>query len=267
VASTSTPLPVEQGGYFRLVSLVTSKRGREKIALTAISATGRTVAILTKRKFWVFNTRPVGLACIGEFTNGNVFRYAFNDKLLKPQNPIPHNFKVSQFTCVALSDKYLAVGAPGRVMSFILEGSHAGRWVVSDELPDARTLIEKLRFSASGRHLLAVLTVENESSGSKALFYSTNSFEKRHLERADLIQPKADEVVMNLGSSRPSGAAFSSKGTSVAICTTHSGATASIVLLREINATWTLWGIVKVPVFAAHDLHDRYGHGLTGISL
>src|SRR5271169_2130819 len=133
-------------------------RLKDKIELTAISPTGHKVALISKRKFWIFGTSPVDTICTGEFTRGGTtFQYARGDQQLEIQHPIM-DVNVLAFSAVALCDQYLVIGTPGHVMIFIVHGEFVGRWVASYRTTyDEHASIERLTFSRDSAQLLALL--------------------------------------------------------------------------------------------------------------
>jgi hypothetical protein len=223
---------------------------RDKIEMTAISPTGRKVALLSKRKFWVFNTRPVTLICVGEFIKGGtIFQYASGDRRLETQHPII-NVNVSTFSAVALSDRYLAIAAPGRVMVFIIENEFSGRWVVSYQTTyDQRASIERMAFSGDGEQLLALLRAAiGHSSQVRSLTFHSGLFPKEKIGRNEPDRPQIQEVIFenDWDLYRPTGVAFSLEGTLAAICTSHSGYRAGIQLLRRADTgLWSALGALE----------------------
>ena len=223
------------------------------------------MAVLSSRKFRVFDSDPVSLICAGDFGRaGDTFQYSLKDETLEFQFPTPEIFKVSEFTASALSTRYLVIGAPGRVMAFIVEGSLAGRWVISYKYPkDPNALIEKLTFSGDEKELLALLRAEMDgSSQTVALMFSTD---KRELP----TEPSPQEIIFEKwGSYRPTGVSFSTGGIMVAICTTPSDYLAGIQLLKkEETGNWILGELQNFPVFRETERREWTGHGFTGISL
>jgi hypothetical protein len=271
---TLTPIPTSVELY-QLRNLATKQKIPSKVELKVISAPGDKVAVLSKRRFWVFDTTSqVTLACAGQFTNGkHAFQYGLNDNKLETQHPVPNKYKISDFSCAALSTVYLAVGCPGRVMTFIVKGDQAGRWVTLNEFEDKDALIEKLTFSTDGKQLVALVRIETGNiHQSKALIFSTDEFPKDQLERKynkKPTKPTASEVELeNWQSYRPRVVAFSSRGTMVAICTNYVQYTARIQLLKKLDSSWSLWGkFHTVQVFPPHDQRDWHGLGITGMSL
>jgi hypothetical protein len=268
--STKTSLPLSKLMFshsttHQLLKILGSKlKKREVIELTAISSTGRTIALLTSHKFFIFVSSPtdqISLSCEGDFESKKQFKYAPRNSPLSTQTPKPDKFKMSEFSCVALTDTYLAIGVNGKVLIFTLEGEHAGRWICSDEIDQA--VLEKLQFSTDGQRLLAFMRVEMYQ---KVRFYSTANF---------AVSPVGTEKVVRASSSEevewewdrehsPSDVTFSRNGLMVGICTTHcSNLTAEIRVLKCIDSRWQVWGTRKVQVMAP----DRRGVGFTGISL
>lgn len=251
------------------------RRIPERVELKEISASGNKIAVLGKKTFWVFNTHTLSFACFGDFTNGkDAFQYATKDGTLQTQHPIPLEHKVSRFTCAALSDTYLAVGCNGRVMAFVLEGKHAGRWIVLESFDDKEAPVEKLSFSADGAQLIALLKVASGVSHQfKAVIYSTSSFPQDNLDRKKPIRPESTNVLLKDWQTYcPRGVAFSSQGTLVAICTNYVRSrdrlSAGIQLLKknEDDGSWDLWGpfdIVKLP----YNDDTAWREGFTGLAL
>ena len=245
-----------------------------KILLKAISPEADKIAVLSKKMFWVFSLNPgVILNCIGEF-NANRWRptltylYASEDSDPKTQFPIPDTFQISDFSCTALSSGYLAIGCPGQIMTFIVVGSHRGRWVTSNIFGnrDNCVLVERLVFSPDGRKLFSLVKME---SGFKALIYSTDQFPRHSFERLNNVKPvaaAASEISLE-GLHllyRPSGVAFGWECTMVAICTSHVDSRALIIILREMGNGWQVWYLARIVVC---DPTQLYGEGFTGISL
>lgn len=237
--------------------------------MTAISASGEKVAVLTEKRYRVYNTNPVSISCTGDFTSKPIFRYSVKEGILKEQSPY-EKCDVSEFSCIALSDKYLAIGAGGRLLVFIVVGECAGRWVCDDS-SHADASFEGLKFSDNGEDLLALLRVESANDDYmyeySALIYSTAGFPGDNLERQSPVHPKHyRQERLWPWEYKPTDFAFSPKGTRIAICTTYSGQNAKIGLLRKIGSTWKLWDLKEVQVFEKTQT-SWHGKGLTGISL
>lgn len=278
-STTSLPSPKSHSkseqNDLRSVAPSGVRRIPERVELKEISASGNKIAVLGKKSFWVFNTHPISFVCFGDFTNGrDAFQCATKDGTLQTQHPIPLEHKVSRFTCAALSDTYLAVACNGRVMAFVLEGKHAGRWVVLDSFEDKEAPVEKLSFSADGTQLIALLKVASGVSHQfKAVIYSTSSFPQDHLDRKKPIRPESTDVLLkDWHTYCPRGVAFSSQGTLVAICTNYVRSkdrlSAGIQLLKKKEDTdsWDLWGpfhIVKLP----YNDDTAWREGFTGLAL
>lgn len=247
-------------------------KAKGDIRMTAISASGHLVAVLMAGKFWIFRSIPVTLVCVGVFRKA-VYHYAKKDSILTPQIQAPKNF--SEFSCVALSDEFLAVGVDGMVLIFVVQDCHCGQWVVCNEIHNARQVL-KLQFSADGIQLAALIqTDEGEEIFQKVIIYFTASFPKTSMEgfRSQMINgqtklaPNYVEVRWKWNLiHRPTAMTFSMAGTMIAISTTHSEAMSEILILRENNNVWQLWGVQAVRVFT-HDPTTWHGSALMGISL
>lgn len=264
------PLPLSKLMYshstnHQLVKLLGPKlKRREAIELTSISPTGRTIAILTSHKFFIFVLSPtntLSLSCEGEFESKKLYKYSSGTGPLAAQTPKLDKFKVSHFSYVAVTDTYLAVGADRKILMFILEGDKAGRWICWEE--NEHAVLEKLQFSMDGKQLLAFMRVEDYQ---KVCVYSTAAFPLSAGRTEKVVRMSCSEEVEWEWDREhsPSDIVFSKCGTMVAICTTHcSNLTAEIRILKRIQSRWQVWGTRKVQVMA----YDRRGVGFTGISL
>lgn len=234
-----------------------------------MSSTAKTVAIFTKSKFWVFDTKRVSLLMRGVCDKRSPYKFAAGAASLDLQRPPTEKFATSSFSCVALSDEYLAISAKDKVMVFATRGVHAGRLLVSDHIPKAG--ITKLCFSHDGTQLVGLVVVDDRISYEEARIYSTDTFGPRpNVDRPDILNTN-DISLSKVTWDRdfvhsPSGLAFSEYGNMVAICTTHSKAQAQIRILKREVATWRNWGIKEVTVHTA-DHREWHGLALTGISL
>jgi WD40 repeat protein len=212
------------------------------------------------------------LKCAGMFEKKGIlskertFKYAVGNDVFIIQRP-QRIGKVSAFTCIAASDKYVAIGSNGRVQVFIIDGKFAGRWVYSDDISNG--VINKLCFSPDGRQLVALLVYGNNNI-EEARIYPADRFPNGDLERTEvagvnLLKPVPiqweHDFIHN-----PSGIAFSSNGKMVAFCTSHSNRKAKIRILKKEEATWRHWGSEEIIIFGT-DHHDWTGGGFTGISL
>lgn len=170
-----------------------------------------------------------------------------------------------------MSDEYLAIGTKEKIMIFCVSGDHAGRWIACDDITKAA--ITKLTFSVDGSQLVALVVVDDKETYEEARIYMANQFWSLKPEdkvRA-VIRRQADLNPACVKWQRdfvhsPSGIAFSTKGTMVAICSTHSKARAEIRILKKEVSTWRSWGIGEVTVHTA-DHRDWHGLALTGIAL
>jgi hypothetical protein len=263
-------LPQTEGFFQLLKSPIMKKDINAKVSLTAISATGQKVAVLTEKHFFVFATDPiVYFVCGGEFFKHTDFKYESLNRQLNFQHPTPDKFKVKEFSSVALSDSFLAIGVPGKVMVFYLNGDHAGRWVFCDSM-DSGIGVERLKFSRSGKELLALLQFEKDAGiDIKAKIYNTEDFPTSKLERRKPAPPiNFVEVQWSCDNMHiPSAAAFSTDGNMIAICTSRCGPHAQIQLLKRFDSGWKRWKVETIKVFPTDDRRDWYGDGLTGISL
>jgi hypothetical protein len=211
------------------------------------------------------------MVCSATFDSKRVFKYGSQETAPTTQHPAPDKFQVSSFSCVALSDEYLAIGTKEKIMIFSVNGDHAGRWLACDDIKKAA--ITKLTFSSNGSQLVALIVVDDKDTFEEARIYMTNQFwplrgedrrravirRQRDLNPAEIKWPR--DFVHS-----PSGIAFSREGTMIAICTTHSKARAEIRILKKEVATWRSWGIREVTVHIA-DHREWHGLALTGISL
>lgn len=197
--------------------------------------------------------------------------YKFAAGGVKPdfQRPQTEKFATSSFSCVAVSDEYLAIGSKEKVIVFATRGAHSGRLLVSDHI--AKATVTKLRFSDDGIQLVGLVVVDDRNTYEEARIYSTDTFGSNlKVDRPGVLDTNHISFT-KVGWNRdfvhsPSGLAFSKQGDMVAICTTHSKAQAQIRILKREVATWRSWGIKEVTVHIA-DHREWHGFALTGISL
>ena len=197
-----------------------------------------------------------------------VYKYAAGNAKLDVQRPNTGK-AASSFSCVALSDEYLAVGTKEKIIVVATRGRYAGRLLVSDEIPKAA--ITKMCFSNDGTQLVALVLIDDKESYEEARIYNTNAFRPRStVDRPNVLLSKDLDITERKWTRdlvhSPSGIAFSRKGDMVAICTTHSGGRAVIRILKKEVSTWRLWGIKEVAVHIV-DHREWHGLALTGISL
>lgn len=199
----------------------------------------------------------------------SVYKYAAGNGKLDVQRPSTGNVTASSFSCVALSDEYLAVGTKDKLIVVATRGKYAGRLVVSDEIPKAA--ITKMCFSNDGTQLVALVLIDDRESYEEARIYNTNAFRPRStVDRPNVLLSNDLDITERKWTRdlvhSPSGITFSRKGDMVAICTTHSGGRAVIRILKKEVSTWRLWGIKEVAVHIV-DHREWHGLALTGISL
>ena len=246
--------------------LLDKKQTKAKIILTAISASGLAVAILSKKIFWVFSPEAFSLICSGSLETKGTYKYATSKRDPQLQFPIQSKFDVPSFSCTALSDHHLAIGAGGKIMVFAVNGDYTGRWLIKDDVVDASIL--KLAFSSSGKRLVALLSFHGVAPRDEAWIYSTEEFQRGDGRfPLSTVTPLAEVRWTRDYSRLPSDVAFSWDETMVAICTTLSKGNAQIRLLKKgLNSDWRVWGIRDVPVGPGR-YRGSYGLGLSGISL
>lgn len=233
----------------------------------AISPSGRKVAMLTLKQFWVFNVNPLSLACTGQFVKKNAFKYGKNEVIVE-QLPLPDKVSQVEFACAALNDEYLAVGVKGNILAFLVHGDYRGRWVFRHEIKEE--IVLSLQFSGDGSHILSLVGgSEDGKEYEKVLLYSYKDFPRHDLERAVPVSFEPFQIQWQTELTRRSkNATFSRNGLMVAIYTNFSGSNADIRLLaRTENSNWVNLGVRSIQVFQRNDPMDRHGKGLTGISL
>jgi len=248
----------------------------DRTKFTAISTNGQNLALLTDETFRIFDTTqsPISLACMGRFVSkGTDFQYLHPSREMESQVPLPdEQFEIGKFSCVAISNEYLAIGCKGRMMIFIIEGEHAGRWVC-DAIHDSTTFMEKLEFSADGRTLLALLRSQSSSPvlGSQsieALIYSTENIQKEDIIRQSPVTPTpevAPALKWNWDFATPTGIAFSGNGMTVAVSTAaNAQGAAKISLLQKVGSEWKYLQSQSVEVLGSVEKH---GKGITGMAL
>jgi hypothetical protein len=238
-----------------------------------MSGNGRKLALLTEEVFRIFDTKsPVRLVCMGQFVDkGTHFKYSHPGGEMKSQVPLPaEKFEIGKFSCVALTNEYLAIGCKGRMVIFIVDGEHAGRWICY-ALHDPTTWMEKLEFSADGRTLVALLRSQSgttSGSQSKALIYSTENIQKEDIERQIPVPPTpevAPTLTWDWEFDAPTSIGFSGDGMTIAISsTTNAQGVAKIRLLKKVASEWKYLGSQPVDVFGSV---ERHGKGISGLAL
>ena len=156
-------------------------------------------------------------------------------------------------------------------MIFSLMGGYAGRWVCN-AIYDSNTWVEKLKFSADGRLLLALLRSSSSTAKSgyqsKALIYSSENIPKENLARQSpvIISPEeAPSLQWDWEYDEPIAVAFAGDGMTVAVATTHNAeGVAKIRMFKNVLTEWNYLGAEPVQMF---DSVGRYGKGITSLSL
>jgi hypothetical protein len=234
----------------RILKLLDAIQPKPTIQLVALSASGRTVVLLSQYSFWVFESR------FGTLINSRVSPKEKKEK--KKSKGFKRTSKESSsqvpdraFHCAALSDKFLAIGVDDMIMVFAVEeGSNTDRAIFSDEFECINP--ERLKFSANGEQLAGVLRDTGEDR-TQVLIYSTADFSE---------SPSA--IIWEDSPYSPNDVAFSTDGNMIAICSSPSGSSAEFRILRKFNEEWREFLVQEEVLFGKK---DNVGLGFTGITL
>lgn len=242
----TVPTPINAKFY----SLLDEIKPKPTIQLVALSASGRTVALLSQYSFWVFETRFGDPVCSRvspkEKPKEKKKTKGFGRRSKEPST----QYYDRAFHCAALSDKLLAVGVDDMIMVFSLEeGSNLEQPVFCDEFD--HTNPERLKFSPNGEQLVGVLQDMGDDR-TQVLIYSTAPFSD------------PSEITWEDSPYSPNDVAFSADGTMIAICFSPSGSTAEFRILRKFKEDWREFLVQEVELFGKN---DKVGLGFTGITL
>jgi len=174
----------------------------------------------------------------------------------------------SGFSCAALSDSHIAVGAKDTVLIFAIQGEVPGRWVCVANVKGAAR-IEKLAFSPNGGELVALFSLAKNDDGKnvQAIIYSTSEFTTDSDEKVKSLDGFI-AATWKFSICEIPDAAFSSDGKRIAVATYHDNDGKSHVHLlsrRNSQKTWRNYGRpLELKVLNKKSSNSR---GITGISL
>lgn len=111
--------------------LCTNKLYKSRCNANAVSRSGRFVGWFGRNEYSIFETtgREPSLICTGKFEKGH-YCYGRTKSTLKQFD----KQKISDLSCAALSDVYIAIGTSGALLVFSIKGERAGRGSVSGTL-------------------------------------------------------------------------------------------------------------------------------------
>lgn len=247
--------------------LCTTKLFNLKCNANAVSRSGRFVGWFARNEYSIFETsgREPSLVCTGKFKKGH-YSYGRTKPALKQFD----KQKISDLSCAALSDVYIAIGtsgigASGALLVFSIQGERPGKWLCLGDVGAAG--IERLTFSPDGEELFALLMTNDGHQ--KAIVYSTSEFAR---------DPRvSDDVVPRLSSVKAvtewknsiceiPATVFSDDGGMIAICTSHdnNGRSQVRLLKKDLKKGWRRCGEpIPLVVLRTNDSSP----GMTGISL
>jgi len=233
----------------RTYSLLDSIDPKPTIHLVAISASGRTVTLLSEHSFWVFETRYGTLICSRVHPKDRKKTKEKTKGFMRKSKDPPFPYHDRTFHCATLSDKLLAVGVNDMILVFsIEEGSNTEHPIFCNEFDCTNP--ERIRFSANGEQLVGVLRDTGEDR-TQVLIYSTAAFH----DPAEVIWED---------SYSPNDVAFSTDGNMIAICSSPSGSRAQFRVLRKFNEEWLELLFQEEQLFGKN---DKVGLGYTRITL
>lgn len=172
------------------------------------------------------------------------------------------------FSCAALSDLHIAIGANDSVLIFAIQGESPGRWLSTACMKESQ--IEKLTFSPKGDELVALFRTKDEDGKSchKAIIYSTSEFaaDSRHSDGKAKALEGFYAAKLKYSVCDIVDAAFSNGGDRIAVATDHNSNSISHIHLIRRNQQM-VWRKDGPPLpLKVLDRRDA-SRGLIGVSL
>lgn len=287
-------LPVSSVGAFTLwqapftlllpVPEVRGLRQKYRIIATCVSGSAETVGVVGKRDFRVYSMSSIEASkaprCVGILESSGSFRFVGYGQQLRSQQLLFKGSQRIEFTCAAISDHYLAVGAAqGYLILFgIRDGDRmCGVCHFIDEGHNG--IPRKVLFDQEGAELAALFVQYN--SGKEIWKFSHVG--NLPIPASDTIPPSHRlpltsefhlDMVVQVDGNRGSelytyttrDAKFSSNGKFVT-CTNHIRGTALVSIFRkEDHGRWKVWGRHQIITHSL-DNWDENCLGFTGVSL
>jgi hypothetical protein len=260
---------------------------------TCASASGETVALVSKHEFWVYRLSTTSFLqdslrpkFIGKFENDGDFKCGLGAYQLKSQGHIMSDNRKREFEVAATTDSLLVIGTAesGCLLFFSITDRHnsssegEGKCTLKEEHTD-RT-IRKLFFNGDGSEL-AVMFYLPTSRQEICRVYSVgllplNTSSSLSVPKLD-CRPDCDfDLKMTYQTYQipqityrytPRDATFSSDGSKIVICTNHDtdGSTLVYILVKIDHNRWQ-WVRDRV-LMQRLDTSDMACLGYTGVSL
>jgi hypothetical protein len=262
-------------------------RGNPQTVATSVAGSGETLAIVEESEYRVYkvdgnrngNIKP---KCVGKFERNGVYKAGLDGPQARSHGQIMSDKKKRDFSCAAVSDNLLAIGASGGTFLIfsIGDGEQAlGKPIFKLEQPDRS--VHKVIFNQQSTELV-VLSSGRGTDTEFCQFYSVGQFpivtsprkmSFGHEAKSDFTadcELSLDLTYQGNNEIYPftlQDAKFSEDGRKLIAITTHSHGCAMVYLMRKNeHEQWGLWGSDRI---IAHrlDSWDEDCLGFTGVSL
>ena len=263
------------------------KRPKNPLTASSASASGKTIAILWEKEFWVYKVSDhpfsVHFRYVGNVDRKGLFHGGIDPEQLRPAGSILNDELKDGFSCVSVSDDLLAVGKEGSgsvLFFYVGDGAVAG---YSFTLPHNGRIVRKLLFNPDGSELAMIFTASELPRTEKARdichIYSVpplkqiatqNSRQGQQLEPLPLATLWLDTTYdseKDTYTYETRHARFSLDGNKLVFCTNHNHGSALVfILFKDKNTNeWEVWG--RYCLINRMDNWDNDCLGFTGVSL
>lgn len=256
------------------------------VVATSVAGSGETLAIVEENEYRVYKLSGSRYAtlkpkCVGKFERNGVYKAGLDGPQARSHGHVTNDQKKREFTCAAVSDNLLAVGATGGIFLIfsIGDGEQAlGKPIFKLEQPNRS--VQKVIFNQQSTEIV-VLSSARGSNTEFCQFYSVGQFpiitSQRKMSGLEARQDFSPDCELQLDMTYTGekgiypftlqDAKFSEDGRKVIAITTHIYGCAMVYLLRKDEGErWRCWGSDRV---IAHrlDSWDEDCLGFTGVSL
>jgi hypothetical protein len=252
------------------------------VVATSVSGSGETLAIVEENEYRVYKTGARGPTikskCVGMFDETGRYLSGLDRPQARVHGHIMQDRRKREFTCAAVSDNLLAVGASGGIFLLFSIGDgeqSLGKCVFKLERPEH--IIHKVLFNAENTEL-AVFSSKRGSNVETCQFYAVGLFhvvttQRRSSETGNYLTDC--EVTLDMTYRVQDDvypytlrdAKFSSDGSRLVACTNHIHGSAMVFLMAKNDlGQWEDWGRDQI-VIRGLDNWDNDCLGFTGISL
>jgi hypothetical protein len=262
-------------------------RGNPQVVATSVAGSGETLAIVEESEYRVYkvngnrngNIKP---KCVGKFERNGVYKAGLDGPQARSHGQIMSDKKKRDFSCVAVSDNLLAIGASGGTFLILSTGDGEqalGKPIFKLEQPNRS--VHKVIFNSQSTELV-VLSSARGSNTEFCQFYSVGQFPivmsprkmsfghetKSHFtadcELALDLTYQGDKAIYPF---TLQDAKFSEDGRKLIAITSHSHGCAMVYLMRKNGLEqWRLCGSDRI-IAQRLDSWDEDCLGFTGVSL